>query len=107
MILVLGDQYVGNWNNNSTHISSVVIHIGIVGRHTLFPCTCQIVFNCFDDHAASTSFYKSQIYDYPFHQTFCFVNFVFGILVSLNNNPVIQINRNAYFCQKINTHNHT
>ena len=33
LILVLFDQYVGNWNNSATHISSVAIHIVMVDMH--------------------------------------------------------------------------
>ena len=37
MILGLEDHYVGNLQNNATHISSVSIHVGMVDRHTLYP----------------------------------------------------------------------
>ena len=35
LIIGLEDKYVRNYNNNSTHISSVEIHVGVVDMHTL------------------------------------------------------------------------
>ena len=35
LIIDMEEQYVGNWNNNATHISSVEIHIGMVDMHIL------------------------------------------------------------------------
>ena len=34
LILGLEHQYVGNYHNNATHISSVVMHVGMVDMHT-------------------------------------------------------------------------
>ena len=35
LITGLKYQYIGNWNNNATHISTVVINVGMVDIHTL------------------------------------------------------------------------
>ena len=35
MILGMEDQYVGKYNNNATHISIVLIHVGMVDMYTL------------------------------------------------------------------------
>ena len=40
LIVGLEDQYVVNFNNSSTHISSVEIPVGMVGMHKLLPCPC-------------------------------------------------------------------
>ena len=65
----LDGQYVVNFHNNSTHISSVAMHVEMVDVHTLSPCSCQLLLHIYDSHAASQSFNMSQIGDYPFHQT--------------------------------------
>ena len=98
---------MGDWHNNKIHIYSVAMHVGMVDMHTLLPWPYHMLFDRYYDHATSQGFYMYQIGDYIFHQTFCFVNFGFGILVSLNKDPSMIINTNACFCQKCNTHNHT
>ena len=35
LVLGLEYQYVGNYNNNATQISSVVMHVGVVDIHTV------------------------------------------------------------------------
>ena len=60
-ILVLEDQYMGNHNNNATQIYSVEMHVGMIDIHKLEPWTCQIMFHRYDFHAASQSFYMSQM----------------------------------------------
>ena len=75
LILDLEDKYVVNWNNITTHIPSVEMDVGMVNMHTLFPWSCQMLLHIYDSHMASQSFYIYQIGNYPFHQTFCFVNF--------------------------------
>ena len=35
LIIGLEDQYMGNYNNNVAHISSVSMHAGVVDMHTL------------------------------------------------------------------------
>ena len=107
IILGLVDQHLGNWYKNATYVSSVTMYVGMVDIHILFPWPCQILFDSYDYHAASQSFYMSQIVNYPFHQTLCFVHFFFGILVSLNNDPTMIINMDSYFWNKFNIHNHT
>ena len=37
LVFGMEDQYVGNYNNNAKHISSVVMHVGMVDMHTLSP----------------------------------------------------------------------
>ena len=37
LIFGMGNQYVGNWNNNAKKISSVSMHVRIVDMHTLYP----------------------------------------------------------------------
>ena len=34
LIIGMEDQYLGNWNNNETHILSVEMHVGIMDMHT-------------------------------------------------------------------------
>ena len=53
LILGLGDQYVGNWQKNTTHISSMDMNDVIVYMHTFFPWPCQILFDIYDNHAES------------------------------------------------------
>ena len=68
------------------------------GRYShIFPWPCKMLFDIYDDHLALQSFYMSQIGDYQFHQTLCFVDFGFGIFVSLINDLTMIINMNAYF----------
>ena len=67
MILDIEYQYLGNWNNNATHISSVEMNVGMVYMHILFPWPCQLLLYIYNAHAASQSFYMSQIGYYPFH----------------------------------------
>ena len=74
LIIDLGDQYVGNYCNNVTQISSVVLHFGAVGRHTLLSWPWQILFYIYDNHVASQSFYMCQIYGWPLFRIFCFVH---------------------------------
>ena len=35
LIIGMEDQYMGNYNKNATHISSVEMHVGIVDMHIL------------------------------------------------------------------------
>ena len=58
---------MGNWHNNVTHISSVVIYVGMVDMHTLFPWPCQLIFHIYDAHTTYQRFYMSQIDDYTFY----------------------------------------
>ena len=67
MILGLIDQYMSNWNNNKTHISSVVMDDVIVDMHKFLPWSCQMMFSTYDDHAVSHSLHMSQRYIYLFH----------------------------------------
>ena len=70
------DQCMRNChNNNTTHIYSVAMNVGMVDMLTLQPWSCHIIFHIYDSHAASLSFYMSQICDYSFHQTFIFLHF--------------------------------
>ena len=43
-------QYVGDWHNNTIHISSVAIHVGMVDMHTLLTWPCQLLLNIYDSH---------------------------------------------------------
>ena len=36
LILGVEYQYMGNYNNNATHISNVEMHVGMVDMHTLY-----------------------------------------------------------------------
>ena len=56
MIIGLGGQYIGNWHNNKSQISSVEIHIGVVDMHTLLPQPHHNMFDIYDNHADSQSF---------------------------------------------------
>ena len=64
MILGLVDQYVGDWHNNTTQISSVVMHDVMVDMHIFFTCSCHMLFDIYDEHAASQSLYMYQIGNY-------------------------------------------
>ena len=44
LIPELGYKCVGIFYNNASHISSVVIHVGEMVSHTLYPWPCQILF---------------------------------------------------------------
>ena len=79
--------------------------VGVVDTHILLPCPYQMLFGRYNNHASLHSFYMSQRYDWPFHRTFCFASFCFGIKFSVNDLAMI-ININAYFWQILNTHNH-
>ena len=35
LIIVLEDEYVGNYNRNATKIPSMAMHVGMVDMHTL------------------------------------------------------------------------
>ena len=59
LILVMKYQYVGNWHNNITHISSVEMHVGMVDMSTLFPWPCQMLFCGYEYHEALQSFHIS------------------------------------------------
>ena len=74
--LILGWKHrdVGNFHNNETHISSMEIHAEMVDMHTLLIWPCQVLFDICDERVESQSFYKSQVYNYTFHQNFCFVH---------------------------------
>ena len=50
MIIGLVYQYMGNWHNIKTHISSVAINDVMVDMHTLLPCSCQMLFDIHDNH---------------------------------------------------------
>ena len=67
MIIGMEDQYVGNWHNNSTHISSVAMHVGMVDIHKLLPWPCQMLLHTYNSHLVSNIFYKSLIDNYPFN----------------------------------------
>ena len=73
MILGLEDQYMGNYNNNATHISTLAMHFGMVDMYTLLPWPCQLLLHVYDAHVALQSFYMSQIGDEPFHRNLCFM----------------------------------
>ena len=75
LILVLEDQYVGNYNNNATDIFIVAMHVVMVYIHTLLPWPCQLMLHIYDAHMVSQSLYMSQIGDQTFHRTFYFVHF--------------------------------
>ena len=66
-------QYMGNYNNNAIHISSVAMHVGMVDMHILHPWPCQMWLHKYDAHMESHSFYISQIGYTTFHHTFCFL----------------------------------
>ena len=40
-----------NFHNKVTHIYSVAMHVCMVYTNTLFPYTCQMMFDGYDDHA--------------------------------------------------------
>ena len=56
------------------------------------------MFDKYDAHVASQIFYMSQIGDYPFHQTFCFVCFGFDLLISSNKYQAMIKTTNIHFC---------
>ena len=55
-----GYQYVDIFHNNEVQISSVVTHVGTVGRRTLYTYLCQMMFGTYKDHAASRKYYMFQ-----------------------------------------------
>ena len=61
LILSLEVQYMGNYNNNVTRISSVETYVWMVDMHTLKLRTCHMLLYRYDAHAASLSFNMSQI----------------------------------------------
>ena len=61
LILGLEDHCVGNWHKNSTHFSSVAMHIGMVDMQTFMPWPCHIMLHIYKSLAASQSFYISQM----------------------------------------------
>ena len=72
LILDLGYQYVGNFHNNVTRISSVTMCVGMVDRHTLLPWPCQMMFDIYENHVILQSFNLSQRYDWKFSRTSAF-----------------------------------
>ena len=50
MIIVMEDQYVGNFNKNATQISSVVMHVGTVDIYILYPWPCHMLLHRYDAH---------------------------------------------------------
>ena len=62
-------------HNNAKQISNVVMHILIMDMHTLLPLPCQRLFETHAYNVVGKCFYMSQIDDWPFHQTLCFVNY--------------------------------
>ena len=75
LTLVTEDQYVVNYNKNSTHIYSVEMNVGMLNMHTFWPWPCQLFLNIYDARVASHSFYMYQIGDCSFHHNFCVVHF--------------------------------
>ena len=61
LIIGMEYSYVGNYNNNTTHIYIVSVHVGMVDINTFYPCPCQILLHIYDVHAESQSFYMYQI----------------------------------------------
>ena len=61
LIIGVEDQYVVNCCNNTTQISSVAIHVVMVDMHTFYPWPFNMWLHRYDAHAASLSFYMSQI----------------------------------------------
>ena len=107
LILGLEYQYVGNWHNNATCISSVAMNIGMVNMHKCLPWSCHMLLHIHDAHTASQSFYMSQIKNYQFHQNFCFLNVDLDHRASSNNNNTMKVMMNEYFLQICTTHKHT
>ena len=56
LILGLKDQYMGNYHNNVTHISSVAVHVGIVDIHTLLTWTRHMLLYIYNSHVTLQSF---------------------------------------------------
>ena len=56
LIIGMEDQYIGNFDNNSTQISSVAMYAGMVDMHALFPWPFKLLFHVYDAHAESQSY---------------------------------------------------
>ena len=52
MIIGLGDQYVENYHNKETYISSVAMYVGILYMHTFLPLPYHMMFGRYGNHAA-------------------------------------------------------
>ena len=56
LILVLYDQCMGNFYNKVTHISIVVMHVGMEDMNTLLTQPCQMLFDKYYAHMECQSF---------------------------------------------------
>ena len=79
LIPELVQQYVDNFQNNVSHISSMVMHGRTVGRRTLQPYPFNMLFGGYDNHMSSHHYYMFLMYNWPFHQNFCSAHCGFGI----------------------------
>ena len=62
--------------------------------HTLSPWPFHMLLHIYDARVSRQSFYMSQIGDYLFRQTFCFVHFELDRLTSSNNDHTIIVMTN-------------
>ena len=56
LILALGDKFVCNCHNNSTHIFNVSMHAGMMDIHIWLSWSWKMLFDIYNDHEASQSF---------------------------------------------------
>ena len=79
MIPEMLDQYMVIVHKNTTHFTSVLMHVGTVDKHKLLLYPFQSLFVKYDAHVESQSSYMYQIYDWTFNNIFCFAHCGFCI----------------------------
>ena len=79
----LEDQSMDIAPNNATHIFNVATHTLMMDMHKFLPFPYQMLFETYACHMEWHKFYTSQVKDWPFHQTLCFVHDNFDLIVFL------------------------
>ena len=82
-----------------------IIRLSIYTRRLFL--SYKMLWNKYNVHVASLSFYMFHICDFLFHKTFCFEHFGFDILVLLNTDHAMILMSNVYVWKIYNIHNHT
>ena len=52
LTLGLEDQYIGIGYNNKTHSPILLMHVGMLDKHTFYSYPCQMMLHIYASHAA-------------------------------------------------------